>query len=390
MIRAFVPVRGGSKSIPKKNIKDFCGQPLVYWTLKALQDAEAVDEIILATDSEEITSVVANLHLSKVRCYDRDPENANDTASTEAVMLEYIASRKDLATDDLFILAQATSPFTTAVDVSQALADFKNSDADSMLTCARMKRFYWADNGTPINYNYVQRPRRQDFNGTLMENGAFYINSIGNILRDKNRLSGKIATYEMAEFTGVEIDEEDDWVISEKLMRKYILGSSHPSPIKMFFSDVDGTLTDAGMYYSESGDELKKFNTRDGKGFELLRNRGVITGIITSEKTKLVERRAKKLKVDYLYQGEEHCGKLEKVQAVCQEHGISLNEVAYIGDDINCKELLEHVGHAACPADAHDTVQSIPGIVHLQSKGGEGAVREFVDRLLSTQQENQA
>jgi N-acylneuraminate cytidylyltransferase len=119
----------------------------------------------------------------------------------------------------------------------------------------RTKRFFWNENGTPINYDYKNRPRRQDFDGMLMENGAFYISSIGNIKKYKNRLSGKIAIYEMPEYTAIEIDEEDDWIIAEKLMQKYILQPKKSSKkIKLFLSDVDGTLTDAGMYYGNNGE----------------------------------------------------------------------------------------------------------------------------------------
>ena len=136
------------------------------------------------------------------------------------------------------------------------------------------------------------------------------------------------------------------------------------------------------MYYSENGDELKKFNTHDGKGFELLRNANIKTGIITSENTKIVERRAKKLKVDFLYQGKEHGGKLEAAKAICKDLGITLDAVAYIGDDVNCFELLSNVGLAACPSNAVDKIKSIPNILILNTKGGEGAVREFVNKII--------
>ncbi len=89
MIIAFVPLRGGSKSIPLKNIKNFCGKPLAYWNLKALQDSK-VDEIIVATDSDEIKRVVESFSFSKVRIYERDPKNAQDHSSTESVMLEFL------------------------------------------------------------------------------------------------------------------------------------------------------------------------------------------------------------------------------------------------------------------------------------------------------------
>ncbi len=155
-----------------------------------------------------------------------------------------------------------------------------------------------------------------------------------------------------------------------------------PTKIKLLLTDVDGVLTDAGMYYSEAGDELKKFNTHDGMGLQLIREKGIKTGIITSENTKLVERRFNKLKLDYLYQGKREGGKLAAVKEICEKEGISLAEVAYIGDDINCFELLSSVGLAACPADALDAIKNIPGIIQMKKKGGDGCVREFVEMII--------
>lgn len=152
--------------------------------------------------------------------------------------------------------------------------------------------------------------------------------------------------------------------------------------IKVFLTDVDGVLTDAGMYYTESGDEFKKFNTHDGMAFALLRERGIKTGILTSENTLIVQNRAKKLKSDYLYQGVKGKGKLEAAQEICLKEGITLNEVAYIGDDVNCIPLLEQVGIAACPSNALAAVKKLPGIFKLNKAGGEGAVREFAELIL--------
>ncbi|WP_428086374.1 cytidylyltransferase domain-containing protein [Candidatus Thioglobus sp.] len=378
---AFVPVRCGSKSIPFKNIKVFCGKPLVYWNLEALQNSTNIDHIVVATDCKEIKDKVNGFNFSKVRVYDREPKNANDVASTESVMLEFI-DKNSFDADDLFLLVQATSPLTQTKDFDRALEKLQKDKSNSLLTCTRTKRFFWTDDNTPLNYDFQSRPRRQDFKGMLVENGAFYINSIKNIKKYKNRLSGKISIYEMEEFTTIEIDEDDDWAIAEKLMYKHVLANKKKRKIKLFLSDVDGTLTDAGMYYGENGEELKKFNTHDGKGFELLRMAGVKTGIITSETTKIVENRARKIKVDYLYQGLEHKGKLSIVKEICLKENISLDEVAYIGDDINCKELLESVGLCACPKDAQDQIQNIPSIIKLSKNGGYGAVREFINKIL--------
>jgi N-acylneuraminate cytidylyltransferase len=216
---AFIPVRGGSKSIPLKNIKPLCGKPLVFWAVSALEETDTIDEIVVATDSDKIAETVLSFNFSKTKIYRRSPENATDTASTESVMLEYIG-QSSLDDDDIFILVQATAPLTESRHFSEALDLYKNKEYDSLLTCVRNYRFFWNKNGTSQNYDYQNRPRRQDFDGQLMENGAFYISTVGNIKRAKNRLSGKIGIYEMPEYTSMEIDEPDDFLILEQLMLK--------------------------------------------------------------------------------------------------------------------------------------------------------------------------
>ena len=377
---AFVPVRCGSKSIPFKNIKIFCGKPLVYWSILALQNSKMIDSIYVATDCEEIESVVSSFSFSKVKVYKRSDVNATDSSSTESVMLEFL-DKNNLKNHDLFLLVQATSPLTQTKDFNNALKLLSKDKSDSLLTCVRTKRFFW-DVNKPINYDFMDRPLRQNFQGLLMENGAFYINSVGDIKKYKNRLSGKIAIYEMDEFTSIEIDEEDDWIIKEELMRRHVPPINQKQKIKLFLTDVDGTLTDAGMYYGENGEEYKKFNTHDGKGFELLRKIGIKTGIITSENSKIVEKRAKKLKVDYLYQGVANKGKLQAAKEICTIENITLDEVAYVGDDINCYELLKNVGLSACPANSIKKIKKIPSITCLKKNGGDGSVREFIDQII--------
>ena len=376
---AFIPARCGSKSIRLKNIRTFCGRPLLYWTTQALQQSHSVDQVVVATDCQEITDCVNDFNFDKVSIFRRDHENAQDNSSTEDVMLEYLKSTS-LSDSDLFLLVQATSPFTTSEDVDQAIAQLRNSSADSLLSCSRIKRFLWDESGEALNYQYQSRPRRQEFKGTMMENGALYLNSVANILEANNRLSGTIGIYEMPEFTALELDEEDDWLYGEFLMRKYILKSAAPKDLKLFLSDVDGVLTDAGMYYTEKGDEIKKFNTYDGMGFHLLQKQGVKVGILTKEDRELNRRRAKKLGLDYDFHGIDE--KLELVKGLCAEMNITLEQVAYIGDDINDHELLREVGFAACPRNARNSIKNIPGILKLQTSGGSGAVREFAEWLL--------
>ena len=148
----------------------------------------------------------------------------------------------------------------------------------------------------------------------------------------------------MPEYSSIELDESLDWLLGESLMNRFGLQSKtfDYSNVKLFLSDVDGVLTDAGMYYTEDGDEFKKFCTYDGMAFQILQKRGVKVGIITSEDMKLNRRRAAKLGLDFDFHGVKD--KLFTVKDLCEKEKISLNEIAYIGDDINCFELLSNVG----------------------------------------------
>lgn len=221
---AFIPVRAGSKSIPLKNIKIINGKPLVYWTAKSANDAKCIDKVIIATDSNEIKTVVKDFALPKVKIYDRDAQNATDTASTESVMLEYL-DKSDLKPDDNFFLIQATSPMLKAEHIDGMFEYFQKSGADSIFSGMIEKQFHWEFTNQnfvePVNYDYRRRPRRQEFKGLVAENGACYINSVQNILHNKCRLSGKITFYELPSYTSYEIDEEADWIIVETLMKHF-------------------------------------------------------------------------------------------------------------------------------------------------------------------------
>lgn len=150
--------------------------------------------------------------------------------------------------------------------------------------------------------------------------------------------------------------------------------------IKIFLSDVDGVLTDGGMYYTESGDEFKKFNCYDGMGMKLLQEKGYKVGIITSEDKQINRNRARKLKLDFDFHGIKD--KLKFMQEFCINENFKLSEIAYIGDDINCFDLLSNVGVCACPKNAVSKIKNIPNIKLLNSSGGNGAFREFAEIYL--------
>jgi 3-deoxy-D-manno-octulosonate 8-phosphate phosphatase (KDO 8-P phosphatase) len=150
--------------------------------------------------------------------------------------------------------------------------------------------------------------------------------------------------------------------------------------IKLFITDIDGVWTDGGMYYDQTGNEWKKFNTGDSAGVLFLRLLDIPTAIITGEDTEIVKRRARKLKIPHLFMGVKN--KLEVAETLCAALGISLENVAYIGDDINDIILLRAVGLSACPANAPDYIQREVDW-KIPVKGGDGAFRGFVENYLT-------
>ena len=401
---AFIPVRGGSKSIPLKNIKEIHGRPLVYWTVAAACDCHSIDKVFVATDSKEIKMCVEKFcsedydRFGKVKVIDRSAASATDTASTETAMIEFAKAHKF----DNIVLIQATSPMLTGADLDNGFNAFSVKDTDSVLSVVPQKRFIWTldneGNANAQNYDVNNRPRRQDFEEYYVENGAFYITSRKDLLATGCRLSGNIRISLMSEDTYYEIDEPSDWTVTESLMakREEAAGKTEPEvkedekesldkedrkdlKYKMFLTDCDGCMTDGGMYYSEKGDELKKFNTKDGVAFRLLRERGIITGVITGEDVALNKRRCEKLKIDVLAPG---CtDKVACINRLCATYRIKPEEVVYIGDDIGDKDAIEFVGFGCCPADAAADIRAVAALV-TKAKGGEGVIREVVEMIL--------
>ena len=174
-----------------------------------------------------------------------------------------------------------------------------------------------------------------------------------------------------------EISSEEATVLERKFAAGEYFAAA--GKIKILLTDCDGCLTDGGMYYTENGDEMKKFNAHDGMAFNMLRAEGIICGIVTGEARDLNTRRAKKLKLDLCLGGV--TDKLSAVQQVAKDYGVTLEEICYIGDDINDTDVLKHVGFACCPADACSEVIKASGFV-TSVAGGRGVIREVAELIL--------
>ena len=374
---AFMPLRANSKSIIDKNVRDIAGRPLFAWSLEQAVASQCLDEIYVATDSARIRQKVLEEFPSSVKVLDRSAVTCTDTASTESAMLEF----KQRVSFDVLCLIQATSPLTQAHDFIAAKQKFLNEDLDSLLTAVRSKRFFWTETAVPMNYDPGKRPRRQDFAGCLMENGAFYFTK-AELLDDLgSRLGGRIGIHEMVPETAVEIDDDTDWMIVEQLLLRQQLKPAGESAkrVKVLVLDVDGTFTDGGMYYGPDGEALKKFNTRDAHGLQLLREQGIGVCVMSTENSPVVAARMKKLRIDEYYPGVEN--KFLLLQELAKRWNIALRDMAYIGDDLSDLECLGNVGLACCPIDA---VPQVLQKAHYRCAhaGGQGAVREVCDFIL--------
>jgi N-acylneuraminate cytidylyltransferase len=210
----FIPARGGSKSIKHKNIMQLAGKPLLYYALRACEEAPSIEKTFVSTDDEEIKAVAESFGFKKVVVIKRSPETASDAATSESALVEFCENYEF----EKVVFLQATSPLTTGDDIEGALKNLENKKAQSLVSVIKNYQFLWNADGTPMNYDPQKRPRRQDWDGYYIENGAFYISSRENILNSKCRVSGKITFWEMSQKTLYEVDEPDDWKIIEKFL----------------------------------------------------------------------------------------------------------------------------------------------------------------------------
>ena len=215
----FIPARGGSKSIPGKNIKEINGKPLIYWAIMASCRCRFTDMVYVATDDRLIRETVEGFGVQKLKAVGRSEDSATDTASTELAMLQFAKEQEF----ENIILVQATSPMLTSQELEEGIQKFREPGIDSVLSVVRQRRFCWercaGNRARPLNYDVVRRPRRQEFEGFFVENGAFYITSKEALLRTGCRLSGNIGMVEMQEDSYYEIDEPKDWEIVEHLLK---------------------------------------------------------------------------------------------------------------------------------------------------------------------------
>lgn len=373
-----IPLRKDSKGIPGKNKKKMVGRPLFSWVLTEAIFSD-LDAVYVFTNDTEIIRYVEREYFwtNKVFALLRNEENANDTASTESTMLEFSAQiNHDYA---VLCLLQATSPLILAADINTALDKIITEKYDSSLTVVNTHRFTWNSDGTPQNYDVFNRPRRQDFEGLLIENGAVYATQKKLFLASKNRVSGTIGLVKMPEETLMEIDSLSDWGIVENLLMERQKGMKCHQRIDYLVLDVDGVFTDGGVYYSKEGEMAKKFDMRDGMGLEILRENNVEVITLTSENSALVAQRMLKLQIKDAFFGVKDKYSFLKQFLVAKNS--SFGAVAYVGDDVNDLTNICSTGLSFAPANATAIVKLNADFV-LGTASGAGAIREVCEMVL--------
>ncbi len=374
----FIPLRKGSRGIPNKNKRKMVGRPLFTWVLGEAIFSD-LDEVVVYTDDALIIEFINKEYhwTNKVKALLRSEASASDTASTETAMIEFCESID--YNFDAFCLLQATSPFTKKEDINACLNKL-DGNYDSALTVVNTHRFLWGADGKPINYNPFNRPRRQDFEGLLVENGAVYTVTQQALKKHKNRLGDKTAVVKMPEDSLLEIDSESDWVAVESLLIERQKREKASKKITHVVLDVDGVFTDGTITYTKDGEHTKSFDMRDGMGLEILRQFDIEVMIMTSENSQLVAKRMEKLKIEHVFLGVKD--KYTLLNNIISKENITLSNVAYVGDDVNDLTNICSVGWSLAPNNATDIVKANADIV-LSKNSGAGAIREACQFIMN-------
>ena len=223
MITAFIPARGGSKGIPRKNINEIAGKPLIVHSIEYAFSSRLINEVVVSTDDSEIAKIARN---AGAEVMIRPPEFSTDSATTESVIQHFINKYK--TNPDKIVLLQPTSPYRPKGSLDSAINHFIENGFDSMLSISPTHRFFWRvkkDNTAFAEYDYLNRPRRQDLKREdirFVENGSLYIFTRQQFENSGNRLGGKIGFVEWPEDYSIEIDTPLDFSIAEKLIKSKI------------------------------------------------------------------------------------------------------------------------------------------------------------------------
>ena len=368
-----IPARGGSKRIKNKNILKLGNLTLIEHTILHALSSKLKKNIYISTDSVKIKLICKKY---PVKVIDRPKKISNDYSSSEDALIHALDNIP--FSPDYVVFLQCTSPFRSENDIDKALKLILEKNADSLLSVSDCKKFIWSKNNNlykPINYDIQNRKREQDFNNYFEENGSIYICKTKNLKRFKNRLSGKIVTYNMSYWQSIQIDEPHDlkladWVYSSIFNKKKL----NKKDIHKIIFDFDGVFTNNKFSLDSKGSERVVLSRADGLAVKVLKEKKTSMLVLSSEKNEIVKKRCEKLGIQCIFGVD---NKLKTLKKHLQEENVNKNNVLYLGNDINDIDCMKFVGYPVAVNDAADSVKKVSKMV-LNSSGGNGAVRELV------------
>ncbi|XP_034424783.1 N-acylneuraminate cytidylyltransferase A isoform X1 [Hippoglossus hippoglossus] len=383
-VAALILARGGSKGIQLKNIKTLAGVPLLNWVLRAAGDSAVFHSVWVSTDHDEIEKVAKSWG---AKVHRRSPEVSRDSSTSLETIQEFVRQNPEV---DVICNIQATSPCLHPFHVKEALEMITQQDYDSVFSVVRRHQFRWQEvkkeSGEltkPLNLDPANRPRRQDWNGELCENGSIYFTTRERIMKDGLLQGGKVGYYEMLPEYSVDIDVDIDWPVAEQRVLRYgYFGRVTPEVVSLMFCNVSGCLTEGRIFLSVSGDEMVSINTRDTAGIRMLQKEEVEVMLLMSSEDpvtqKLVDQLSKRTGCKVLQVGEEP---LNDLKVIVEQRKLEWKDVAYMGNDkadVNCLNLA---GLSAVPGNA-PTVAINAAKYTCHAAGGMGSVREFAEHIL--------
>lgn len=385
---AIIPAVGGSKSLPRKNLLDFCGRPLLEWSIIQARAAKSVDEVFVTSDDPAILELA---HHAGAIGIERPSHLASDSAPSEAALLHAIdwIEARDARAPERVVFLQATSPLREPSDIDGAVDLYESEGLDSLFSVALLEDFcIWrrtSDGLQSVTIDPNARGRRQNRDPLLLENGSIYVFDVQGFRMGRNRIGKRAGTFTMARWKACEIDEAEDVELCAYYFRRHGLHnigakasrSLRADSLDLVVFDFDGVMTDNRVRIDQNGVESVIVNRADGLGVDRLRSLGVPMLILSTERSPVVAARGAKLGVEVV----QDCpDKADELKNLCRDCGYDLDRVLFVGNDVNDLSALELVGYPVAPSDAHPAVLNLACIV-TRAPGGAGVVRELADLI---------
>lgn len=379
---AVIPARGGSKGIPGKNLAKVGGLPLVARAIEAAHAASRIDHVFVSSDDADILVCARNYGAGAI---ERPAAIAGDTASSESALLDALDRPEVEALEpERVVMIQCTSPFTRSEELDALVTALDQDGVACALTVTEDHGFLWMrdENGLGIGINHdhrTPRKRRQDLAPQYRETGAAYAMEVAAFRAAGTRFCGEPALVQ-TDTPGPEIDTRHDLEIVRAIAAQLRerprtdLGKD----IAALVTDFDGVHTNDRVIVDQTGNEAVLCSRSDGMGVERLRKAGMPILILSKETNSVVARRAEKLGVPVIHGENDKLGTLRKW---AKTQALALDQICFVGNDVNDVACMEAVGLSVAPSDARPEALGVADIV-LRALGGNGAVREICEYLL--------